>query len=33
MDKQVGFWTFILAALIVGIATAVGTKVVDKVWP
>lgn len=31
MDKP-GFWTFILA-VIVGIAWALGAKIVDKVWP
>ena len=27
-----GIWTFILA-IIVGIAWALGSKIVDKVWP
>jgi hypothetical protein len=33
MESKVGFWTFMLAAILVGIATALGTKIVDKVWP
>lgn len=30
--EKLSFWTFLLA-IVVGIAWAIGQKVVDKVWP
>lgn len=32
MEGSPGIWTFVLA-IIVGIAWALGAKIVDKIWP